>query len=715
MMEPPEGVRLTLVVDTPIAVYSGMVPGFIAGQYQAADLEIDVVPLARRAGGEVILAAATGVDAQNRQILFRDRPPLAYDLASFDIGSTVIGLDLPGIREYAIPTRPISLLVRRIDDVLARAKAQRGPVRVVVVGGGAGGVELAFTLEHRLRVEGATPQVALVNAGKSLLRGFPPGLAVRAERRAKARGITIRHGVRVSEASRDSVRLDNGEQLASDVLIWVAGAASHGILGASGLPTDDRGYVSIRRTLQVEGYDDLFAVGDCATLSAHPGTPKAGVYAVRQGPFLADNLLAAAAGSALRDYRPQSDFLTLLNLGDGAALGAKWGRSFEGRWVMKLKDRIDRQFMERFQLLDAAGAVQPAFTDMPPMAGASAMLCGGCAAKLGQEPLGRALARLDMREDPEQVVLGLAAGEDVVAHTTAGGDTIVSTVDVFRSFAGDPYLVAQVAAVNAVSDLLAKGARPRYAQAIVAVPDALDDGGREEFLFQTLAGARAVLDSLEVTLLGGHTTTAPEALVGFHVEGTARPGELLLKSGARPGDALVLSKPLGTGVVLHADAHGRASGRWLEAAYASMLTSNAAAAAAALELGATAATDVTGFGLAGHLAELLRASGCSGRVALSQLPVLPGALELLAAGERSTFHPENRRGMAALAVEPAASSDPRLELLFDPQTSGGLLIALAAERVGPLLERLRSATDLEAAQIGTVEPADGPQAFTVGT
>lgn len=711
-MEPAPGLRVTVVVDRPIAIYSGMVPGFVAGQYSAADLEIDVVPLARRARAEVVVAAATGVNPEERLIELEGRPPLRYDLASLDIGSTVIGLDLPGVRQHALPTRPIVELVERVDELVDRARRLDRVPRIVVVGGGAGGVELAFTLEWRLREAGNPPSVVLLHAGRRLLEGFPPGLAARAERHCATRGIEVRASTRVASADAQAVELEGGGSVDCDFLVWVAGATSHGILRASGLPTDGRGFVRTRPTLQVEGYDTLFAVGDCATLSDFPKTPKAGVYAVRQGPYLTANVLRSLAGEPLRAYRPQGDFLTLLNLGDGQALGAKWGRSFEGRWVMRLKDRIDRAFMRKFQVLDGAGGELEALAAMPAMAD-DEMICGGCAAKLGQEPLARVLSRLDLAADEEPVLLGMEAGEDVAAYALDGERAVVASVDAFRFFSGDAYLVGRVAAVNAASDLLAKGVAARFAQALVAVPDRLDTASREEFLFQTLAGARAAFEQLGVTLLGGHTTTAPEPWVGFHVEGLAARDGLLLKSGARPGDALVLTKPLGTGVVLYADMRGRARAAWVMASHRSMLTLNSAAAEAALRLGATAATDVTGFGLAGHLGDLLRASAASARVELALLPALPGAVELFGRGERSTVHAETRRAARGLAIAGELTEDPRLELLFDPQTSGGLLLALPPAAADELVAQVSVATGLTAAVIGEVVEAAGPEAFSV--
>ncbi len=748
-MEPPPATRVTLVVDTPIAVYSGMVPGFVAGQYRVEELEIDVVPLARRAGARVVLAPATGVDAASRRIEIEGRPPLPYDLASLDVGSTVAGLDLPGVRRHAYPTRPIGRFVQRVAELEERALAAGpgAPVRVVVVGAGAGGVELAFTLERRLRGRGVTGlSVALLEGGDRILAGYPESLRRRVLAQAVRRGITVRTGCRVTDAAADSLGLEGGERLPCDLLLWVTGAVSHPLFAPSGLPTDQRGFVRTRPTLQVAGHDALFAVGDCGTLDQHPDTPKAGVYAVRQGPFLIHNLLARLTGGRLRAYRPQGDFLTLLNLGDGTALGTKWGLSFEGRWVMTLKDKIDRRFMERFQLLAPDGSPLEAAGLEDAMAAGDdgeemEMLCGGCAAKPAQDDLALALERLGPGPADPTVELGLERPDDAAAWSLPEGRRVVSTIDAFRAFTDDPFLVGRVAAVNAVSDLYAKGVAPRYAQALVALPEqaprrrheegqdgrsgeleegrpdgalALEPEGRRgerrrELLFQVLAGARAALDPLGVTLLGGHTTTAPELLAGFVVDGLAEPGAPLLRLGdLRAGQRLILTKPLGTGVILHADMQGLARGPWLQAALASMLRPNAEAAAVARRTGATAATDVTGYGLAGHLAGMLEASGLAARLDLEALPALPGALELLGRGVRSTSHPANARARRFLAPHNGLEG-PRLELLFDPQTSGGLLFGVPAERAEEAVAKLREGGDEGAAVIGEVveRPRDG--------
>jgi selenide,water dikinase len=625
----------------------------------------------------------------------------------FDVGSTVAGLDTPGVRAHAIPTRPIGKFVGTVDGLITRAR-ERGRCRLVVVGAGAGGVELAFAFQARLAREGVRDaSVTLLEAGPRVLPGYSTGTARRVEDNARRRGIAIHLRATVASVGAREVRLASGDVIACDAVAWVAGAASLDLFTGAGVATDPKGFLRVRPTLQLVGHDDVFAVGDCASLEGAPDLPKAGVYAVREGPVLVANLRARLMGHPLEAYYPQRDFLSLLNLGDGRAIGSKWGVAFEGAWVFGLKDWIDRRFVRRFQVLAEDGGVAEEFARMPVM-GNPDMVCGGCAAKVGESTLTRALERLGATSDPS-VVLGLGVPDDAAAVATERGEVIVSSVDGFRAFTDDPYLVGRVAAVNAVSDLWAKGATPRWALASVEVPET-DPARAEEQLFQVMAGARATLDPEGITLVGGHTTTGAELHVGFAILGTApSPDALLRKGGVSPGERLILTKPLGTGVLFYADMRGWARGEWILAAEASMIRTNAAAGRVAREQRASACTDVSGFGLAGHLGEMLRASKCAAVVDLNALPLLPGAGELLARGHRSTFHPENAKARRALRVTEAAQRHPALDILFDPQTSGGLLFAVPAERADAAVAALSAAGEMQAVVIGevTAPRADG--------
>ena len=697
MMRPEPGLRLTVVLDRPDAVYSGMVPAFVAGELPLDALEIDVVPLARRAGARVVLAAAQHLDPVARTIHCEGRPALRYDVASLDLGSSVRGLELPGVAEHALATRPI----RDFADALER-RLEKGPSPIVVVGVGSAGVELALTIQGRLARAGARPSLSLVGDGDTILPGSGAALQRAVRRELDARGIELVLGAQVDRVAADHVVLGDGQKLASGLTVWATGAAPNRSFDASALPTDAAGFVRVRDTLEVEGVDGLFAVGDGAAFGPR-ALPKAGVYAVRQGPILDRNLRAFAAGRARTAYRPQRDFLSLLHLGDGRAAGGKWGLAARGAWLHRWKDGIDRRFMRRFQVLDTAGADAERFPT-PEAMGMEEMPCGGCAAKVSATPLSRALGRLPKAARDERVVLGLDTPDDAAALRRPDGSIALTSVDGFRAFADDPYLVGRVAALNAMNDLWAKGGRIEDALAWVNVPD--DDPERaEETLFQVLSGVRASLDASGVTLLGGHTTQGETLQVGLAVNGVVDPpAKLLPAGGARPGDALVLSRGLGTGVLLAADMQGRARGRDVQATYARMLRPGRGAAALFASHPVRAATDVSGFGLGGHLSELVLASGASAVVALDAIPMLPGVEAMLRRGLRSSYHDQNATLRKALRLGPGVADDPRLDALFDPQTAGGFLVALPADAADAFVAALQADGEPDAARIGRVDP-----------
>ena len=712
-MDPPPDVRLVVVLDRPVAVYSGMVPGFVAGDYRLSELEIDVVPLARRAGASVILAAAKDLDPMKRELALAGRPAIRFDLASLDVGSTVRELDLPGVAEHALATRPIGRFVREVDAGIAALAALGRAARVLVVGGGAAGCEIAFALEARLRGIGLAARVAIATSEPELLAGSSPRVRRRIAREARLRGLTHHPSTRIDRVERGAALTTRGERLAADLIVWATGAAPIDFPrrdGSTPLARDREGFLSIRDTLQTVDFAHVFAVGDCARLIDHPWVPRAGVYAVRQGPILDFNLRAALAGETLRRYRPQRDFLALLNLGDGRALGAKWGVAAAGRSVFRLKDRIDRGFVARFQVLeaDSAKGVDPAWVSKRRSGRiaeemAEPMPCGGCAAKLPAATLEAALVRLAPSRADDSVVIGVAERDDVAVTRTPEGRLELHNIDAIRAFCDDPWLVARVAASNATSDLFAKGGRPRHAQALIGIPDG-DAEHAGEMLHQVLCGLRETLDGLSVTLLGGHTMSSEVLSVGLAVTGEGpEAGELLRQRGARPGDELWLTRPLGTGVVLAADMRGLARGEWVEAAHASMLRSHAVASDLMREAGATAATDVTGFGLAGHLSNLLRPDGLTARLERDAIPLLPGARELFLRGLRSTAHAPNRAAFLA-SVRGASEFDEAW--LFDPQTSGGLLFSAPAAAGPRLAEAFARSGEPAVARIGRIVAGD---------
>ena len=348
-LQPPRDAELVLVVDRDPAIYSGMVPGMVAGRYTPRDLEINGSALADRAAGCVVLDPAARISASQRSVTTATGRVIEFDWASLDVGSTVVGRDLPGVADHALPARPIQRLIAGTDDLITRARSlpEREPFRLSVVGAGAGGIELALCFEARLRRDaGRAVSVTLLDRSDAPLAGAPRALVRRVTAVFARRGVRFQGGADVTALGGTNALLADGSKVEGDAVVWVPGAAAHAFLAQGDLPLDRRGFVRIEPTLQVEGMERLFAVGDCASLA---GMQKAGVYAVRAGPILADNLRRVLKNQKPRRYLPQHEFLSLLNLGDGTALGIKRGIPFEGRWAMRLKDWIDRRFMERYQ------------------------------------------------------------------------------------------------------------------------------------------------------------------------------------------------------------------------------------------------------------------------------------------------------------------------------------------------------------------------------
>jgi len=279
----------------------------------------------------------------------------------------------------------------------------------------------------------------------------------------------------------------------------------------------------------------------------------------------------------------------------------------------------------------------------------------------------------------------------------------VQTVDAFRALVDDPYLFGRITVNHCLSDLYAMGAEPRSALAIVTVPHG-SEAKTEALLDDLLAGAVAELNAAGAALVGGHTTEGAELTLGFSVSGIAERQALLRKGGMRPGDRLLLTKPVGTGTLFAADMRRRAKARWIDGAIRTMLQTNREASESVRRHAATACTDVTGFGVLGHLVEMTRASGVDARLALDAIPILDGARETVAAGLLSSLQPHNVRLRRAVAnVEPAAS-DPRFPIVFDPQTAGGLLASVPHEAAEACLAELRALGYRHAAMVGVVEP-----------
>jgi selenide,water dikinase len=316
--------------------------------------------------------------------------------------------------------------------------------------------------------------------------------------------------------------------------------------------------------------------------------------------------------------------------------------------------------------------------------------------------LSRVINRLPAQHR-DDVLIGLDSPDDAAAFEVPQGKVMVQSVDYFRAFIDDPYTFGRIASNHALGDIFAMGAEAQSALAIATVPF-----GRERIVEQTLSDVMSgALDTLAPTgavLAGGHSSEGAELAFGLTVNGLIAKDALMRKGGMRPGDTLILTKPIGTGTLFAADMRGKAKGRWIDEAIRSMLVSNQAAAACLHRRGATACTDVTGFGLLGHLVEMTRASDTDVQLELEAIPLMDGAEQTVAAGILSSLQPQNVRLRRAIRNPENLATHPRYPLLFDPQTAGGLLASVPAEAASACLDELRELGYAHAAIIGRIQP-----------
>ncbi|PWR00808.1 selenide, water dikinase SelD [Meridianimarinicoccus roseus] len=696
-MAPVAGARLTLIDPNPTAAYSGMLPGHVAGHYDRSELEIDLVRLARFAGARLVLGAACGLDAEAREIHVPGRAPIVYDIASVDVGITSAMPDLPGFPDHGVPAKPLGPFADRWARFVSDATAGRVPPAAAVIGAGVAGVELALAMAHRLRAAGCDDaRVTLLEADRML--GALPAAARRALRaEIDATGIRLLERAAVSRVTAAAVELADGRTLPCAFCAGTAGTRPHGWLADSGLALTE-GFIDVDDRLRSTSHRELFAAGDCAHMTFAP-RPKAGVYAVRQAPVLAHNLRAALVGMQARRYRPQRDYLKLISLGRRSALVQKGALTLQGPWLWRLKNRIDRDFMDRFRHLSPMRPALPTGDAARGARGAAAApLCGGCGAKVAASGLSGALAQLPAPDTLRDDVLS-RPGDDA-AVLAFGATRQVLTTDHLRAVVEDPALMARIAAVHALGDIWAMGAQPQAALATIILPR-MTAPMQAATLREITQAAQDVLAQAGAVLAGGHTTQGADLTLGFTVTGLAeRPITL---AGGQPGDALLLTRPIGSGTLLAGEMRGRADGGDMAALYAAMVRPQGDAAAL-LAPQAHAMTDVTGFGLAGHLLAMLRASGCGAALDLDAVPLHRGAEALAARGIASTLAPSNRAD-TALHLD-SLPDTPRAALLFDPQTCGGLLAAVPEASVNDLLHAL-SRMGHAAARIGTLR--DGPE------
>ena len=670
-MNPLPGARLTLINPGPTAPYTGMLPGYIAGHYRRDELEIDLVRLCRHAGARLIMDRSLDIDQSRHEIILGSRGPVGYDFASINVGITA-GLNVPGFSTYGISAKPLNAYVDRWNIFKSQVVKGCTTPDVVVIGGGVAGCELAMAMAYALQAKGISPRITVIELGSQI-----SGVGSNAQHRilmAMANlGIVIKTDLKVVGVTENQVLLDGHEPIAATLCVGAAGGVAQDWITQTNLPQKD-GFIKVSSDLGVVGDDALFAVGDCA-LMANALLPKAGVFAVRAAPILYHNMRAALTGSKRNHWKPQKKYLKLISVGKKSAIAEKMGFAIAGRLMWLWKSKIDRAFMKR--LRDFPEMVTPTVTGELAAGVAEILatkpLCGGCGAKVGRGILSTALNNI--AQPTHNVLTGV--GDDAAVLRQPNGDFQVISTDHLRSFIDDPELMTRIALIHALGDIWAMGAQPQVGLASIVLPQ-MSASLQQRTLLEITQVATEVLGAAGAQLVGGHTTMGAELTIGFTVTGTSKKMPLTV-AGAKPGDVLILTRPIGSGVVLAADMAGQADGRDVAATLAIMAQMQDREAEV-LSPVAHAMTDVTGFGLAGHVHAICKASGLNASLFRDAIPIYPGARALSNSGVSSTLMPANSADTPLDGAHDA--------LLYDPQTAGGLLAAVPKKQSAAVIEAL---------------------------
>ena len=517
-----------------------------------------------------------------------------------------------------------------------------------------------MAMAYALHALGISPQVTVIEVGVQI-SGVGGKVRQKMLMAMDALGVVIKTNARVLKVCIDQVLLDGQDPIAASFCVGAAGGKAHKWISQTNLPQKN-GFIKINADLGVVGDSALFAVGDCAVM-VNVMLPKAGVFAVRAAPILHRNIRAALNGGIRKKWRPQKNFLKLISLGGQSAVAEKFGITLMGPFMWRWKNHIDRRFMNR--LVDLPKMLSPKISGEIAIGAAEMLranpLCGGCGAKVGRGILSGALK--SVKKPSDNVVTGIGDDAAVLRHS-GGGFQVIST-DHLRSLIHDPGLMTRIAVVHSLGDIWAMGAQPQVGLASIIVPQ-MSEELQARTLLEITEVATEVLTASGAQLVGGHTTMGAELTIGFTVTGTKQSMPLTV-AGAKAGDLLILTRPIGSGVILAADMLGQAKGCDVAAALA-IMGKIQNREAIVLTKTAHAMTDVTGFGLAGHVQEICKASGLEAELWKESIPTFSGARALSDAGVSSTLMPSNRADAPVKGIEDA--------LLYDPQTAGGLLAAV---------------------------------------
>ena len=669
-MKPIKGLNITLITPEPELVYTGMLPAAILGSYSFDQINIDLIKLANFAKCRIIFEAVDKINLNKKEIYLDDRMPFGFDILSIDIGINYQLSNISGAEKFSIPVKPFNNFIHNWRKFVSNLTIKKNIIELSIIGAGAAGCELALCINHKIKSLGREPKIYLIDK-KEIAGNLPAQAKNKILKLLKENKIILRNNINISSIAKGKIHIEDGEIISSDLILSVAGGKPHNWLSETDLNLKN-GFVSVNQSLQSISHDFVFASGDCASIINIP-TQKAGVFAVRAAPFLYQNIQNYVIKKTLKKYNPQKKFLQALTISNKKAL-MFWGDiTLLGFIPWLIKDFVDRSFIKKFIVKHSMNSslVEKHIEQ-------EQELCGACGAKVGNKVLESALEKL-----PKNVnnMLNKIGDDAAIVHLNQGNH--VFTTDHLRKFCSDPWIMSRITAVHALGDIWAMGSIPLLVLSHITIPE-LSLNDQKNHLDDIIDSADQVFKKEGASIIGGHTSKGKELTIGFTILGHTNKNPITL-NGAKDGDYIILTKPLGTGIILAGEMQGLAKGLWIKNAHDWMMKSQGLISKF-LTNKVTSMTDVTGFGLYGHLKNICKSSNVSAVLSIDEIPILEGALDLSLKGVRSTIFEDNLR---QANIDQINSDNKKWPLLFDPQTSGGLLASVPKKHIKEVQSKLK--------------------------
>jgi len=666
-MRPLEGVSVILISDGDVAPYSGMLPGYMMGLYSEDEIHFNLWKLASQAGIVFIRDRITKIDSDNRLVQFSSgRAPILYDVLSINIGITPRNVSRISESDHVIKLKPISKLLPKWNHFL-EILPSLPPQKIAIIGGGPAGIETTAALISKRDSFQRKDQVTLIHKNENLLTGFPEKAQDIVLQEMQDRGVQVLTKTTITRI--DHQKIYSAELLIGefDTIFIATDAEAPEIFKISKLATDASGFLKVNSKLQVEGVPNIFGAGDCIHFTPSP-LPKAGVFAVREGMILSNNVrkfVTSKSQSSLLDYVPQKNFLKLIHLSPTRILASRGNWAMASSVFWNWKKLIDVRFMKKF------GSLPFEMAEAERDHSLVINTCGGCGAKISQSLLSEVIPLLQLSYSEVMP----RTREDCYPLPETQSENYIS-VDGLRAFLPDPMLFGKISTLHALSDLWVSGMKPIALTVSVGLAHRREAQQRN-FLLQVMSGILKVCKDYNIQMSNAHTFENAEDHLSLTVLGEKQ-NLVMRKAGAKPGDLIIMNKKLGSGIALQALMKGDLAPQQARDLITQMTNPNLIPSPLLESL--HSATDVTGFGFIGHLYELLDASGNSAQIDLKQVQLLEKTQELVDRDHRSFLIDENKKSFSPFV------SDQIPDVYYDPQTNGPVL-AILPENKKELLEK----------------------------